>query len=208
MSRLLRCWECKSSFLILLSCYTFHRSRKICSAKQWAWKLLRAFLNNFFHVSLFSNIFFVFPRYVIMLIYHPFLCIICTDDLYYCGLRAKQTAQNFAPKEKLTRKTSRANEDQQPIYVSSNRNLSRIPRDPALKRRSISHMDRHQPKFSSLYQLNQINDPRSSLYQRLHHHSYNVPPNRIYGGHGGMWHARSYESGIGEENWNRERFIE
>jgi hypothetical protein len=124
------------------------------------------------------------------------------DDLYYCGLRAKQTAQNFAPKEKLTRKTSRANEDQQPIYVSNNRNLSRIPRDPAIKRRSISHVDRHQPTFSSLYQLNQINDPRSSLYQRLHHHSYNMSPGRHYSnnnlGHsGGMWHARSYESGIG-----------
>lgn len=140
-----------------------------------------------------------------MLIYHPisFFHIPTKDDLYYCGLRAKQTAQNFAPKEKLTRKTSRANEDQQPIYVSSNRNLSRIPRDPALKRRSISHMDRHQPTFSSLYQLNQINDPRSSLYQRLHHHSYNMmSPGRHYNnknnlGHGGMWHARSYESGIG-----------
>jgi hypothetical protein len=56
-------------------------------------------------------------------------------------------------------------------------------------------MDRHQPTFSSLYQLNQINDPRSSLYQRLHHHSHNLmSPMRQYG----MWHARSYESGIGE----------
>lgn len=132
------------------------------------------------------------------------------DDLYYCGLRAKQTSQKFPAKEKLTRKTSRANEDQQPIYVSSNRNLSRIPRDPAVKRR-ISHVDRHQPTFSSLYQLNQINDPRSSLYQRLHHHSYNMmSPNRNYNnGHSGMWHARSYESGIGENNQsiNRSRLI-
>jgi hypothetical protein len=67
-------------------------------------------------------------------------------------------------------------------------------------------MDRHQPTFSSLYQLNQINDPRSSLYQRLHHHSYNMmsPMRHNYnighggGGSSGMWHARSYESGIGK----------
>lgn len=101
----------------------------------------------------------------------------------------------------MTRKTSRANEDQQAVYVSNNRNLNRISRDPVVKRRSISHMDRHQPTFSSLYQLNQINDPRSSLYQRLHHHSYNMmSPNRNYNlGHSsGMWHARSYESGIGK----------
>lgn len=98
---------------------------------------------------------------------------------------------NFA-KEKVSRKTSRANEE---IYVSNSRNLNRIPRDPVIKRRSIAHMDRHQPTFSSLYQLNQINDPRSSLYQRLHHHSHNLmSPMRQYG----MWHARSYESGIGE----------
>lgn len=89
--------------------------------------------------------------------------------------------------------------------MSRERNISRIPRsnDPVVqKRRSISHMDRHQPTFSSLYQLNQINDPRSSLYQRLHHHQYNMmSPNRNYNlGHNnsGMWHARSYESGIGK----------
>jgi hypothetical protein len=118
------------------------------------------------------------------------------DDPYYCGLRAR--VPNFA-KEKVTRKTSRANEE---IYVSSGgggggRNPGRTPRDPVInKRRSIAHLDRHQPTFSSLYQLNQINDPRSSLYQRLHHHSYNMmsPGMRQYG----MWHARSYESGIGE----------
>lgn len=116
------------------------------------------------------------------------LCTV-TDDPYYCGLRAR--VPNFA-KEKVTRKTSRANEE---IYVSNSRNVNRIPRDPVIKRRSIAHMDRHQPTFSSLYQLNQINDPRSSLYQRLHHHSYNLmSPLRQYG----MWHARSYESGIGE----------
>lgn len=98
---------------------------------------------------------------------------------------------NFA-KEKVSRKTSRGNEE---IYVSNSRNLNRISRDPVIKRRSIAHMDRHQPTFSSLYQLNQINDPRSSLYQRLHHHSHNLmSPMRQYG----MWHARSYESGIGE----------
>lgn len=97
---------------------------------------------------------------------------------------------NFA-KEKA-RKMSRANEE---IYVSSSRNQSRLPRDP-MKRRSIAHMDRHQPTFSSLYQLNQINDPRSSLYQRLHHHSYNMmtPAHSRQS----MWHARSYESGIGK----------
>ncbi|KAL7039278.1 hypothetical protein ACKWTF_009850 [Chironomus riparius] len=112
------------------------------------------------------------------------------DDPYYCGLRAR--VPNFA-KEKVSRKTSRANEE---IYVSNSRNLNRIPRDPVIKRRSIAHMDRHQPTFSSLYQLNQINDPRSSLYQRLHHHSHNLmSPMRQYG----MWHARSYESGIDSE---------
>lgn len=136
-----------------------------------------------------------------LIIYSHFVntCVLyfIADDLYYCGLRAKQTSQNFVAKEKLTRKTSRANEDQQPIYVSRNR----IQRDQVAKRRSISHVDRHQPTFSSLYQLNQINDPRSSLYQRLHHHSYNMSPSRHYShNHGGMWHARSYESGIGNKN--------
>jgi hypothetical protein len=90
---------------------------------------------------------------------------------------------NFA--KERARKVSRAAEE---IYVS------RAPRDQVIKRRSIAHMDRHQPTFSSLYQLNQINDPRSSLYQRLHHHSYNMPPQPRQS----MWHARSYESGIGE----------
>lgn len=84
------------------------------------------------------------------------------------------------------------NED---IYVSGNRNASRLPRDPPMKRRSIANLDRHQPTFSSLYQLNQINDPRSSLYQRLHHHSYNMAPSQPR--QSSMWHARSYESGIG-----------
>jgi hypothetical protein len=107
---------------------------------------------------------------------------------------------NFAKeKERVTRKTSRANDE---IYVSGGvgRNVNRTPREPVInKRRSIAHLDRHQPSFSSLYQLNQINDPRSSLYQRLHHHSYNMmsPGMRQYG----MWHARSYESGIGELNF-------
>jgi hypothetical protein len=97
---------------------------------------------------------------------------------------------NFA--KERARKASRAEE----IYVSGNRNLNRLPRDPAMKRRSIAHMDRHQPTFSSLYQLNQINDPRSSLYQRLHHHGYNfMSPSHP---RQSMWHARSYESGIGE----------
>lgn len=66
-----------------------------------------------------------------------------------------------------------------------------------MKRRSIANLDRHQPTFSSLYQLNQINDPRSSLYQRLHHHSYNMTPSQPR--QSSMWHARSYESGIGNE---------
>ena len=86
--------------------------------------------------------------------------------------------------------------DDEEIYVSGNRNVNRIPREPVMKRRSIAHMDRHQPTFSSLYQLNQINDPRSSLYQRLHHHGYNlVSPSHP---RQSMWHARSYESGIGK----------
>lgn len=111
------------------------------------------------------------------------------DDPYYCGLRAR--VPNFA--KERARKVSRANEE---IYVSGNRNLNRLPRDPMMKRRSIAHMDRHQPTFSSLYQLNQINDPRSSLYQRLHHHAYNqMSPSHP---RQSMWHARSYESGIGK----------
>lgn len=112
---------------------------------------------------------------------------IISDDPYYCGMRAR--VPNFA-KEKV-RKSSRANED---IYVSS-RHQNRIPREPVPKRRSIAHLDRHQPTFSSLYQLNQINDPRSSLYQRLHHHSHNMMSPSIP--RQSIWHARSYESGIG-----------
>lgn len=108
-----------------------------------------------------------------------------SDDPYYCGLRAR--VPNFA-KEKA-RKSSRANEE---IYVAGNR-VCREP--PAMKRRSIAHIDRHQPTFSSLYQLNQINDPKSSLYQRLHHHSYNIMPKSQ---RHSVYHARSFESGIGE----------
>lgn len=102
-----------------------------------------------------------------------------TDDPYYSGLRAR--VPNFS-KEKQRRES-------QEIYVSR--------KQPRVNRRSIAGSDRHQPTFSSLYQLNQVNDPKSSLYQRLHYH-----------GHGGyashsprpaLWHARSYESGIG--NW-------
>ena len=115
------------------------------------------------------------------------ICIF-VDDPYYCGLRAR--VPNFA--KERARKASRAEE----IYVSGNRNVNRMPREPVMKRRSIAHMDRHQPTFSSLYQLNQINDPRSSLYQRLHHHGYNlVSPSHP---RQSMWHARSYESGIGK----------
>jgi len=114
---------------------------------------------------------------------------------------------NFAKEKAAQRKVSRAvaaNADDIYVSSSSNRNLARLPRDQQhmMKRRSIAHMG-HQPTFSSLYQLNQINDPRSSLYQRLHHHSYHnmmqPPPASSRHGHGGggMWHARSYESGIG-----------
>lgn len=114
------------------------------------------------------------------------------DDPYYCGLRAR--VPNFA-KEKI-RRASKATEATEETYVSSNRNYSRLPREPVMKRRSIANLDRHQPTFSSLYQLNQINDPRSSLYQRLHHHSYNIPQSQPR--QPSMWHARSYESGIGK----------
>ncbi|CAO1407314.1 unnamed protein product [Diamesa serratosioi] len=114
------------------------------------------------------------------------------DDPYYCGLRAR--VPNFV-KEK--RKISRAHEE---IYVE-NRNVSRIPMEQKKKRMSIAHMDRHQPSFSSLYQLNQINEPRSnnSLYQRLHHHSYNVGRQQQSHSRQVLYHAKSYESGIDSE---------
>lgn len=110
------------------------------------------------------------------------------DDPYYCGLRAR--VPNFA--KDRARKASRVTEE---VYASGNRNGSRMSRDPVPKRRSIAHADRHQPTFSSLYQLNQVNDPRSSLYQRLHHHSYNMTSSPHH--RQSIWHARSYESGIG-----------
>lgn len=112
-----------------------------------------------------------------------------SDDPYYSGLRAR--VPNFS--KERARRASRANED---TYVSNSRNLNRQPRESVPKRRSIANLDRHQPTFSSLYQLNQINDPRSSLYQRLHHHSYNIPPSQPRS----LWHARSYESGIGKQS--------
>lgn len=99
-----------------------------------------------------------------------------TDDPYYSGLRAR--VPNFS-KEKQRRES-------QEIYVSR--------KQPRVNRRSIAGSDRHQPTFSSLYQLNQVNDPKSSLYQRLHYHGHASHSPRPV-----LWHARSYESGIG--NW-------
>ncbi|CRK99486.1 CLUMA_CG012805, isoform A [Clunio marinus] len=111
------------------------------------------------------------------------------DDPYYCGLRAR--VPNFK-KQREKKKSIKGDEE---IYVSSN--ASRMQRDPPQKRKSISHRDRYQPSFSSLYQLNQINDPRSTLYQRLHHHSHNIMPPAFP--RQSMWQARSYESGIDSE---------
>lgn len=119
------------------------------------------------------------------IIFNLFYLFSSLDDPYYSGLRAR--VPNFA--KERTRRVSRVNED---TYVSSSRNLNRVPREPVPKRRSIANLDRHQPTFSS---LNQINDPRSSLYQRLHHHSYNLPSSQPRS----LWHARSYESGIGKQ---------
>lgn len=116
--------------------------------------------------------------------------LLLSDDPYYCGLRAR--VPNFV--KERTRRSSRANEA---TYASSSGNLSRVPREVIHKQPSISHRDRHQPTFSSLYQLNQINDPRTNLYQRLHHHSYNLSPTYTHARQS-MWHARSYESGIGK----------
>lgn len=100
------------------------------------------------------------------------------DDPYYSGLRAR--VPNFSKGKE--RRESQTNEE---IYVSR--------RQPRVSRRSIASSDRHQPTFSSLYQLNQVNDPRSSLYQRLHHHGHSSHSTRPV-----LWHARSYESGIGK----------
>lgn len=97
------------------------------------------------------------------------------DDPYYSGLRAR--VPNFS-KEKQRRES-------QEIYVSR--------KQPRVNRRSIAGSDRHQPTFSSLYQLNQVNDPKSSLYQRLHYHGHASHSPRPV-----LWHARSYESGIGK----------
>lgn len=106
------------------------------------------------------------------------------DDPYYCGLKAR--VPNFA---KANAKRKQKDQEEE-IYVRGRKSEHAAPFEGRHRQ-----LDRHQPTFSSLYQLNQINDPRSSLYQRLHHHSHNMmSPNqqRPF-----MWHARSYESGIG-----------
>uniref|UniRef100_A0A182T215 Uncharacterized protein n=1 Tax=Anopheles maculatus TaxID=74869 RepID=A0A182T215_9DIPT len=95
------------------------------------------------------------------------------DDPYYCGLRAR--VPNFVKSSK----SSKENNNNGP-----NAAVGGSKETVASKRLSIAHLQ-HPASLQSLHQLHQMHPHHNLMAAHQHHQQL-------------MWHARSYESGIGE----------
>lgn len=142
-------------------------------------------------------------------IFHDFFITLnftSTDDPYYCGLRAR--VPNFAAK--ANGKTNGTISEKKTSFFGKKDNKSKDkekekekekePKEtvtPPKQRPSYAQMP-HPASFSTLYQLHQMQNgmmdtiSRRGTFQR--HNSQPVPVHPQYN----MWHAKSYESGIGK----------
>lgn len=113
------------------------------------------------------------------------------DDPYYCGLRAR--VPNFV-------KSSKSKENNNNSNVTNNNSSNGKDNSAAAvsKRLSIAHLQ-HPSSLQSLHQLHQMHPHHNLMAAHQHHQQL-------------MWHARSYESGIGKlatlaRTSNLQRFI-
>lgn len=122
--------------------------------------------------------------------------LISTDDPYYCGLRAR--VPNFA---KQNGKTNGTISEKKTSFFGKKDNKSKEKEREVKEKETVQPKQRpstvqmpHPASFSTLYQLHQMQNgtlgtvSKRGTYQR--HNSQPEPYN--------MWHAKSYESGIGK----------
>lgn len=110
------------------------------------------------------------------------------DDPYYCGLRAR--VPNFA-KTKL--KPNENLSDKKSSFLNKNGDNKSKEKDYSKQRPSFAQLP-HPASFSTLYQLHQIQNGMLhgtiSKQGAFHRHNSQHEPY--------MWHAKSFESGIGK----------
>lgn len=123
-------------------------------------------------------------------------CSISTDDPYYCGLRAR--VPNFA---KQNGKTNGTISEKKTSFFGKKDNKSKEKEKDVKEKETVQPKQRpstvqmpHPASFSTLYQLHQMqNGTMGTVSKRATYQRHNSQPEPY-----SMWHAKSYESGIGK----------